>query len=43
MTNVPDIFQVPALARNLPPSMPGAADVDAFAWRRVPRSWVELK
>jgi len=42
MLNVPDIYQVPALAENLPPSMPGAADVDAFAWRRVPRSWVEL-
>jgi hypothetical protein len=42
MTNVPDIFQVPGLARNLPPSMPGAADVDILAWRRVPRSWVEL-
>lgn len=42
MRNVPDIYQVPALARNLPPGMPGGDDVDVFAWRRVPRSWVEL-
>lgn len=43
MLNVPDIYQVPALAKNLPPGMPGADDVDIFAWRRVPRSWVELE
>lgn len=42
MENVPDIYQVPNLAANLPPRMPGADDYDIFAWRRVPRSWVEL-
>ena len=43
MENVPDIYEVPALAQNLSPRMPGADDVDVFAWRRVPRSWVELR
>jgi hypothetical protein len=42
MTQVPDLYQVPALSKNLPPGMPGADDVNQYAWRRVPRSWVEL-
>jgi hypothetical protein len=41
-TQVPDIYQVPSLTKNLPPSMPGSADVPAYTWKRVPKSWVEL-
>jgi hypothetical protein len=43
MTQVPEIFQVPELAKNLPPGMPGGDDIYIYAWRRVPRSWVELE
>lgn len=42
MTQVPNIFQVPGLAGNLPPYMPGGDDVYAYAWLRVPKSWTEL-
>ena len=42
MTQVPNIYQVPCLVENLPPGMPGGDDASRLAWRRVPRSWVEL-
>jgi hypothetical protein len=42
MAQVPDIFQVPSMVANLPPSMPGSDDVYIYAFRRVPKSWTEL-
>lgn len=42
MEQVPDLYQVPSLAENLPPDMPGAGNINVYTWRRVPRSWVEL-
>ena len=42
MKQVPDIYQVPELVRNLPPGMPGSDDVNIYSWRQVPRSWMEL-
>ncbi len=42
MTQVPDLYQVPSLASNLSPGMPGAEDVYRYSWRRVPKSWTEL-
>ena len=41
-TQVPDIYQVPELVKNLPPGMPGTDDVILYTWQRVPKSWVEL-
>jgi hypothetical protein len=41
-TQVPDIYQVPELSKNMPPGMPGADDVYMYAWQKVPKSWVEL-
>jgi hypothetical protein len=37
------IYEVPALAENLPPGMPGTKGIPPVAWRKVPRSWVELE
>lgn len=42
MAQVPNLYYVPTLSKNLPPDMPGAGDVFAYAWWQVPRSWVEL-
>jgi len=41
-TNVPDIYQVPELVKNLPPGMPGSDNIYVYVWMRVPKSWVEL-
>jgi hypothetical protein len=37
------IYEVPALADNLPPGLPGTKGIPPVAWRMVPRSWVELQ
>ena len=41
-TQVPDIYQVPELVKNMPPGLPGGGDVYMYTWQRVPKSWVEL-
>jgi len=41
-TEIPNIYQVPALSDNLPPRLPGTDAVPAKTWRIVPRTWVEL-
>jgi len=42
MSQVPNLYQVPTLGKNLPPGMPGADDVYIYAWWLVPRSWTQL-
>lgn len=41
-TEIPNVYQVPALIDNLPPRLPGSEGAPVRAWRIVPRSWVEL-
>lgn len=41
LVQVPHIYQVPDLVKNLPPRLPGG-DIWMYAWRRVPKSWTEL-
>lgn len=36
------VYFIPSLVENMPPGMPGTLGQTAKAWRRVPRSWVEL-
>ncbi len=42
MTNVPSIWQVPALVDNLPPGMPGGNTFMAYVWNEMPSTWREI-
>ena len=42
ISNVPDLFHVPALVDNLPPGMPGSGIIMAYTYRIVPGTWREL-
>jgi hypothetical protein len=42
MTNVPSIWQVPALVDNLPPGMPGGATIVRYVWKELPSTWREV-
>ncbi len=37
-----ELYYVPSLYEYIPPGMPGTLGATAKAWRKVPRSWVEL-
>lgn len=41
-TEIPNVYQVPALIDFLPPRLPGVTDAPIRVWHIVPRSWVEL-
>ena len=40
--NVPDFFQVPSLAENLPPGMPGGKTIYAYTYKKLAGTWREL-
>jgi len=42
ISNVPDLFQIPALVENLPPGMPGGGIIMIYTYRIVPGTWREL-
>jgi hypothetical protein len=42
ITQVPSIYQVPTLAENLPPGMPGGTRWSAFYWKKLNWTWHEL-
>jgi hypothetical protein len=42
ISEVPTIYQVPTLAENIPPGMPGATRWTAFYWKKLKWTWHEL-
>lgn len=42
LTQVPTIYQIPTLAENLPPSMPGGNKYSAYTWVLLNWTWREL-
>ena len=42
MSNVPSIWQVPALVDNLPPGMPGGNTIKTYVWKEMPSTWREI-
>jgi hypothetical protein len=42
VTNVPSIYQVPALVDNLPPGMPGGNTYTIYVWRALASTWHEI-
>jgi len=42
VTNVPSIYQVPALVDNLPPGMPGGNTYTVYVWRALASTWHDI-